>query len=244
MGVNVFSWEYHLAAETEPSLTFFDKTEAGSLFLRGHVDSGGYPLWYIDDISQMQPSEFSIWRQHFDAAHELGSIDDWSDKSTEENGILEFFSTYLRYNKLRDTPREDGSTYALDARFTDTTQNLYLSTHTSLKQQRIFTELLNNSGDETRISSQLKILPSKIANLFVSTCVCHADIRLSDHHRKQILKAIRKFPQNCLNLEFEGNWTDISHSSNVDTSTVEISATAVLNPSTIDITVLSDQISE
>ncbi len=244
IGVNVFNWEYHLTAETEPSLTFLEKTEAGSLFLRGHADSGGYPLRYIDEISQMQPQEFSIWKQRFFAAHELESMDEWLDNPRNENRILEFFSTYLRYNKKRDIPKEDGSRYNLNARFTDAKQNLDISTHTSLKQQRIFSELLNKSDAETRLSSQVKILPSKIANVYVSTCVCHGDITLSEHHREQILDALRTFPQNCLNLEFEGNWTDISHSSNVDSSTVEISATAILNPSTIDIQVLSEQTSE
>jgi len=244
IGVNVFNWEYHLTAETEPSITLLDKIEAGSLFLRGHAVSGGYPLRYIDEISQTQPQEFSIWKQRFIKAHELESMDEWLDNPMDENRILEFFSTYLGYNKKRDILKEDGSSYTLNARFTDSTQYLDLSDHTSLKQQRIFSELLNKSGAETRLSSQVKILPSKIANVFVSTCVCHGNITLSEHHREQILDALRTFPQNCLNLEFEGNWTDISHSSNVDSSTVDIRATAILNPSTIDITVLSDQISE
>ena len=233
------NWEHVFTAETEPKIDLFPKTEAGSLYLYGNPFWGGYPMRYLDKISELHPPEYGIFKQKFLKAHELNSIDEWLNNPEGESRLLDFRSTALRYHKELDVPKQDKSVYELKACFTDYKDWLVLSSSAPPKQDKIFSELLNLTEYETSILGQLKVIPSKIANIWVSTCVSHGDITLSKHHRELILDAIKSFPHSRLKLEFEGQWTDSSHTSHNDPSKVEISATAMLNPDKIDITLVS-----
>lgn len=243
IALNIFNWEYIFTAETEPSLNIFPKTEAGSLYLYGKRSSGGYPLRYLRLISEMHPPEYSIEKIEFLSADELHSIDEWLNNPEEKSRVVEFSTTALRYHKALDVEKLDKSVFKLKACFTDYKDWLEISSRASLKQQKIFSELKNITKYETSIMSQLKIIPFKIANIWVTTCTSYGDISLSKYHREIILDAINTFPNCHLKIEFEGQWTDISHKSSYVPSKIEINATAMLKPDKIDITVVSGAIS-